>query len=66
MTTIHSTARRCRLIFLLALLWFASQTIAADASADTLCNTLIRSLRRQDVLFGKVLVLFTTAGMATC
>lgn len=50
-------------VLALALLWFASQTIAADASADTLRNTLIRSLRRQDVLFGKVLVLFTTAAV---
>jgi ABC-2 type transport system ATP-binding protein len=50
-------------VLALALLWFASQTIAADVSADTLRNTLIRSLRRQDVLVGKVLVLFTTAAV---
>jgi len=47
----------------LAMLWFASQTIAADAAADTLRNTFIRSLRRQDVLFGKVTVLLTTAAI---
>lgn len=41
-----------------ALLWFASQTIAADRSNDTLRNSLVRSLRRQDVLCGKLGVLF--------
>ena len=41
----------------LALLWLASQTIAADVAADTLRNTCIRSLRRQDVLSGKAMVL---------
>lgn len=44
----------------LALLWFSSQSIAADVSGDTLRNTLVRSLRRQDVLLGKVTVLLST------
>lgn len=47
----------------LALLWLASQTIAADVCADTLRNSLVRSLRRQDVLLGKVLVLFSAAAI---
>jgi len=41
----------------LALLWLASQTIAADVTSDTLRNSCIRSLRRQDVLSGKAMVL---------
>lgn len=44
----------------IALLWFASQSIAADVAGDTLRNTLVRSLRRQDVLTGKVTVLLST------
>ena len=44
----------------LALLWFASQSIAADVAGDTLRNTLVRSLRRQDVLTGKLMVLLST------
>ncbi len=45
----------------LAMLWFSSQTIAADDAADTLRNSLVRSLRRQDVLFGKLAVLLSVA-----
>ena len=44
-------------VLALALIWFASQTIAGDLSSDTLRNSLIRSVRRSDVLFGKVFVL---------
>ncbi|MCK5944624.1 MAG: hypothetical protein KAI24_21735, partial [Planctomycetes bacterium] len=50
-------------VLALALLWFASQTFAADVAGDTLRNTYIRSLRRQDVLFGKLAVLLATAGI---
>jgi len=42
----------------LALIWLASQTIAADLAGDTLRNSLTRSVRRRDVLFGKLGVLF--------
>jgi len=42
-----------------AVLWFASQTIASDLSNDTLRNSLIRSVHRKDVLFGKVFVLLS-------
>ena len=45
---------------MLAMLWFASQTIAGDLSTDTLRNSLIRSVRRRDVVFGKVFVLLAT------
>ena len=45
----------------LALLWLASQTIAADVTNDTLRNSCIRSLRRQDVLSGKAMVLLAAA-----
>ena len=60
----------------LVLLWLTSQTIAADLSADTLRNTLLRSLRRSDVAMAKAaahlttmvgswsLLLATTAGVA--
>ncbi len=44
-------------VLALTMLWFASQTIASDLSNDTLRNSLIRSLHRKDVLFGKVFVL---------
>ena len=47
-------------VVLLAMIWLASQTIASDISSDTLRNTLIRSLRRRDVLFGKMFVLLST------
>lgn len=42
-----------------AVLWFASQTIASDLANDTLRNSLIRSVNRKDVLFGKVFVLLS-------
>ncbi len=47
----------------LAMLWFSSQTVAADDAGDTLRNTLVRSVRRQDVLFGKIAVLLTVAAL---
>lgn len=47
-------------VLALAMLWLASQTIASDITGDTLRNSLIRSVRRQDVLFGKTCVLLTT------
>lgn len=47
-------------ILALAMLWLASQTIASDLTGDTLRNSMIRSVRRKDVLFGKVFVLLTT------
>ena len=43
----------------LGLVWFASQSIAADVAGDTLRNTLIRSVRRRDVVIGKALVLLS-------
>lgn len=54
---------------MLAMLWLASQTIAGDLSTDTLRNTLIRSVRRKDVLFGKIFVLLgamMTGWVAVC
>lgn len=45
----------------LCILWLASQSMAADYSADTLRNTLLRPVRRVHVLFGKFLALATTA-----
>ncbi|MCB9877660.1 MAG: ABC transporter ATP-binding protein [Planctomycetes bacterium] len=45
----------------LGMLWFASQSLAADLAGDTLRNTLIRSLRRGDVLLAKLAVLLTLA-----
>ena len=56
-------------VLTLAMLWFASQTIAGDLSTDTLRNSLIRSVRRKDVLFGKVFVLLAamiTGWLAVC
>lgn len=50
-------------VLALALLWFSSQAIAADVSADTLRNTVIRSLRRTDVWVGKLTVMLTTAAI---
>lgn len=44
-------------VLAIALLWLSSQSIAGDLNADTLRNALIRSLRRRDMLFGKVFVL---------
>ena len=44
-------------VLALAMLWLASQTVASDLSNDTLRNSLIRSVHRKDVLFGKVFVL---------
>ncbi len=41
----------------LGVLWFASQAVAADLSGDTLRNTLVRSVRRRDVLLGKLAAL---------
>ena len=46
-------------VLALVMLWLASQTIASDLTGDTLRNSLIRSVRRKDVLFGKVFVLLT-------
>ena len=46
-------------VLALVMLWLASQTIASDLSGDTLRNSLIRSVHRKDVLFGKVFVLLT-------
>ncbi len=43
----------------LVLLWFASQSIAGELGNDTLRNTLIRSVRRIDVLLGKLGVQLT-------
>ena len=39
------------------LLWLSTQNVAADLGADTLRNTFVRSVRRGDVLFGKLAVL---------
>jgi ABC-type multidrug transport system ATPase subunit len=47
-------------VLTLVMIWLASQTIAGDLSADTLRNSLIRSVHRRDVLFGKVFVLLAT------
>jgi ABC-type multidrug transport system ATPase subunit len=44
-------------VLALSLMWLGSQTIASDFTADTLRNSIIRSVRRRDVLFGKVFVL---------
>lgn len=48
----------------LVLLWLSTQIVAADFAADTLRNTVVRSVRRIDVLLGKLLVLLvaTIAG----
>lgn len=53
-------------VFAACLLWLGSQSIAADLQRDTLRNTLIRSVRRSDVLIGKLfaLALFALAGWA--
>ena len=55
-----------------ALLWLASQSIAADLGADTLRNTLLRAVTRLDVLLGKfvalgaaALAIWTTTVLAT-
>ncbi|MGK0156014.1 MAG: ABC-type multidrug transport system ATPase subunit [Neolewinella sp.] len=47
-------------VLALAMLWLASQTIAGDLAGDTMRNSLIRSVRRKDILFGKVFVLLST------
>lgn len=54
-------------IFAACLLWLGSQTIAADLQRDTLRNTVIRSVRRSDVLIGKLgaLATFAIAGWAS-
>lgn len=44
-------------VLAIVLLWLASQTIASDLSNDTLRNSIIRNVRRKDILFGKVSVL---------
>ncbi len=44
----------------IALLWLASQSVAADLGADTLRNTLMRSVTRVDVLLGKFAALVAT------
>ncbi|MBL8728964.1 MAG: ABC transporter ATP-binding protein [Planctomycetes bacterium] len=49
-------------VLALCLLWFASQSVAADLAADTLRNTLMRSVRRGDVLLGKLGTLLATTG----
>lgn len=48
-------------IFAACLLWLGSQSIAADLQRDTLRNTVIRSVRRSDVLIGKLAALATFA-----
>ncbi len=50
-------------VLVLCLLWFGSQSVAADLAGDTLRNTLVRSVRRSDVLFGKLATLLSTAGI---
>ncbi len=50
-------------VLALCLSWLASQSVAADLAADTLRNTLVRSVRRTDVLVGKLLALLTVAGL---
>ncbi|MBX3462726.1 MAG: ABC transporter ATP-binding protein [Planctomycetes bacterium] len=50
-------------VLALGLLWLASQSVAADLAADTLRNTLVRSLRRLDVLLGKLGALLVAAGL---
>jgi hypothetical protein len=50
-------------VLALCLLWFGSQCLAADLAADTLRNTLVRSVRRTDVLLGKIGTLLVTAGV---
>jgi ABC-2 type transport system ATP-binding protein len=49
-------------VLALCLLWFGSQSVAADLAADTLRNTLVRSVRRSDVLLGKLGTLLVSAG----
>lgn len=51
----------------LAALWFGSQSVATDLAADTLRNTLQRSVDRIDTLLGKlaVLVAATSASFVT-
>ncbi len=46
----------------LVLLWWASQSVAADLSRDTLRNTLQRSVARGDVWYGKLGALAALAG----
>ncbi len=48
-------------VLALCVLWFGSQSIAADLSGETLRNTLQRSVRRSDVLLGKFAALATLA-----
>ncbi|MBL8750674.1 MAG: ABC transporter ATP-binding protein [Planctomycetes bacterium] len=43
-------------------LWLASQTIAAELSHDILRNTLLRSVRRADVLLGKFAAILVALG----
>lgn len=50
-------------VLALALLWFASQTIAADVAADTLRNTAIRSVKRADIWLGKLGVMLAAAAV---
>ncbi|HEX5053427.1 MAG TPA: ATP-binding cassette domain-containing protein [Planctomycetota bacterium] len=49
-------------VLALFVLWFASQSVAADLAGDTLRNTLVRSLQRGEVLLGK----FAALAVATC
>ncbi|MEZ6037976.1 MAG: ABC transporter ATP-binding protein [Planctomycetota bacterium] len=48
-------------VLMLAMLWFASQSLAADLAGDTLRNTMVRSLRRGDVVLAKLSVLLSQA-----
>jgi hypothetical protein len=43
------------------LLWLASQSVSADLGGDTLRNTLMRSVSRGNVLFGKLAALSVLA-----
>ncbi|HEX6812211.1 MAG TPA: hypothetical protein VF384_11350, partial [Planctomycetota bacterium] len=45
----------------LCLLWLASQSVSADLAGHTLRNTLMRSVSRTNVLFGKLAALATVA-----
>lgn len=48
-------------VLALCVLWFGSQSVAADLAHETLRNTLQRSVRRGDVLLGKFGALATLA-----
>lgn len=46
----------------LVVLWLGSQSVAADLGADTLRNTLMRSITRSDALLAKLTAVFLAAG----